>query len=128
MFILKIIGFTILSTVFIIILKQEKPEFAFLLSLGTGIIILIILLDQIKLIVRLLESMMHRSEINLIYFNKIIKVVGIAYLGEFGAEITRDAGESALAKKIEFAAKIMIMFITLPVLITIIETIVDLMP
>ena len=128
MLILKVFAFAIISTIFIIILKEEKAEFAFLLSLVTGIIILFILFDQITIIIRLLENMIEKSELNMIYFNKILKVVGIAYLGEFGAEITRDAGENALAKKIEFAAKIMIMIITVPVLISIFETIMELMP
>ena len=128
MLILKIIAIAIISTVFIIILKQEKKEFAFLLSLVSSIVILIIMFEQIKLIIRVLETMIEGSNVNFIYFNKILKVMGIAYIGEFGAEITRDAGENALAKKIEFATKIIIMVIILPVLLTILDTIIAMIP
>jgi stage III sporulation protein AD len=128
MIILQIVGLAILAAILVTIIKQEKPEIAFLLSLITGLIILILLLDQVGVIIELLNQLAEKAEIDLIYFNTIVKIIGIAYIGEFGAEITRDSGESALASKIEMAAKIMIMILAIPIMLALIETIIQLIP
>lgn len=128
MLIFKIVGIGIISSVLILVIKQEKPELAFLLSLVSGIIILILVVDQIGVIVRLVRQLVARTNVDIMYFNTIIKIIGIAYIGEFGAEITRDAGENALAGKIEMAIKIIIMFLAIPIMVSLVETIVGLIP
>ncbi len=128
MIILKIIGLAIVSSLMIIILKQKIPEMAFLLSLLTGLFILILILGQIGEVIRLIEKLVEKAGIDFMYFNTIIKIVGIAYIGEFGAAITRDAGENALALKIEMAVKILILFMAIPIMISLIEKIIELIP
>lgn len=128
MIIFKVVGMAIITSVLVIIIRQEKPELAFLLSLFTGISIFLLLMGEIKSIIRLIEDLAQKARIDIIYFNTILKIMGIAYIGEFGAQITKDAGESALAGKIELATKIIIMFMALPVMITLIETIIELIP
>ena len=128
MLIFRVIGLAIITTIFILTVKQQRPELAFLLGLTAGLVILVMVIQQIAEIVHLVDRLASRARIDALYFNTIIRIIGIAYLGEFGAEITRDAGESALAAKIELAAKIMIMFIALPVIISLVETIISFIP
>ncbi len=128
MIILRIVGIAILASIFILVIKQEKPEIAFMLSLVTGIMILLIVFRQVGEIIDLLRNLASRAEIEGLYFNTIIKIIGLAYIGEFGAEITRDAGENALASKIELAVKIMIMYMAIPIMISLIETIMGFLP
>nr|MDA8233783.1 stage III sporulation protein AD [Clostridia bacterium] len=49
-----------------------------------------------------------------------------AYIAEFGAQICRDAGEGAVASKIEFAAKVLVMILAIPIIIAILDTLVKL--
>lgn len=42
--------------------------------------------------------------------------------------ICNDAGEQAVAKKVEFAAKIIIAVLALPILVAILESLLELMP
>jgi stage III sporulation protein AD len=128
MTILQIVGIAVIATVLIIIIKQERPEMAFLLSLISGLTILILIIDKVGVVVRLLQQLAEKSRIDLIYLNTIIKIIGISYIGEFGSEITRDAGETALASKIEMAAKIMIMILSIPIMVSLIDTIIKLIP
>src|SRR6056297_664812 len=128
MVILKIVGLAIVSTILILVIKQKLPEIAFLLSLLTGIFILILIISQVGEVIRLIKKLITKAGIDIMYFNTIIKIVGIAYIGEFGAEITKDAGENALAAKIEMAVKIIILFLSIPVMISLVETIIELIP
>ncbi len=128
MIVFRIVAIALIASVLILVIKQEKPEIAFLLSLVCGLIIFILVVNQIAQVIDLLLQLSTRANINQVYLNTIFKIIGIAYIGEFGAEITRDAGESALAAKIELAVKIIIMFIALPVMVSLIETIISFLP
>ncbi len=128
MIILQVVGIAFISTILIIVIRQQKPELAFLLSIITGVIILMLIIDQVALVIELLNQLARKAQIDMLYFNTIIKIIGIAYIGEFGAEITRDSGETALASKIELAAKILIMIISIPIMLSLIETIISLIP
>ncbi|NLM97204.1 MAG: stage III sporulation protein AD [Halanaerobiaceae bacterium] len=128
MLIIQVVGLAVLSAILIIVIRQEKPEIAFLLSIITGLVILAMIIKELAVVVELLNRLAEKAQIDMFYFQTIIKIIGIAYLGEFGAEITRDSGESALAGKIELAAKILIMIISIPIMLSLAETIISLIP
>ncbi|HBQ26733.1 MAG TPA: stage III sporulation protein AD, partial [Syntrophomonas sp.] len=65
---------------------------------------------------------------NYFFFATILKILGVAYLGEFATAICQDAGEQAVAKKVEFASKIIIAVLALPIMIAILESLMQLMP
>ncbi len=123
MLILKIIGLAIVAALLVIIIKEKSPEIAFLLTLATGLIILILILGQFKVIIDYIYQLAEKADLDLIYFNIIIKIIAIAYLGEFGATITKDAGQSTLSSKIELATRVIIIFLALPVIINLLEKI-----
>lgn len=127
MLIIQVVGLAVLSAILIIVIRQEKPEIAFLLSI-IGLVILAMIIKELAVVVELLNRLAEKAQIDMFYFQTIIKIIGIAYLGEFGAEITRDSGESALAGKIELAAKILIMIISIPIMLSLAETIISLIP
>ena len=101
---------------------------AVLLSLAFGVIIFIAMLDKLSAIIDILKEMTQKAGINNFFFSTVLKIMGVAYLGEFAAVICQDAGEQAVAKKIEFAAKIIIAVLALPILAAILESLLELMP
>ncbi|MFD2611872.1 stage III sporulation protein AD [Paenibacillus gansuensis] len=126
--IIQIVGIGIVSTVLILILKEQKPVFAFLLSVFVGIGIFLFLIGKISSIIHVLENLALKTEINMIFLKTILKIIGIAYIAEFGAQIVRDAGQEAIASKIELAGKILIMVMAIPIITVIVETVLKLLP
>jgi stage III sporulation protein AD len=55
-------------------------------------------------------------------------MVGIAYLTELGAQLIRDTGQESLALKVELAGKILILYLTIPILTNVINKIVSFFP
>ena len=47
---------------------------------------------------------------------------------EFGAEISRDAGEEAIATKVELGGKIIIMVLAMPILLALMDLIIKILP
>lgn len=126
--ILQIVGLGLISTVFFIILKERKGEFAILLSIAFATLIFLLMMDKIYAVLQVFEDLALKANINMFYLTTIFKIIGIAYIAEFGAQICRDAGTESIANKIEFAAKIIIMVLAIPIIVAILETIVRLIP
>jgi stage III sporulation protein AD len=110
------------------LLKEQKPNFAFLLVLFVGCSIFLLLVDQIYNIINMLQVIAKQASVNMMYLETILKIIGIAYIAEFASQITKDAGQGTLATKIELAGKIMILAMAIPILTVLIETILNLIP
>ncbi len=76
----------------------------------------------------MIEKIAVNAKVNLIYVETILKIIGIAYIAEFAAQITKDAGQGAIASKIELGGKILILAMAIPILTVMIETIIRLIP
>lgn len=109
-------------------LQEQKPAFAFLLTVFVGAIIVLFLVGQIERIIAMLERLAGSANLNMIYVETILKIIGIAYIAEFGAQISRDAGQGAIASKIELAGKVLILLMAIPIITAIIQTVIGLLP
>ncbi|ASZ61990.1 stage III sporulation protein AD [Bacillus subtilis] len=126
--IVQIVGLGLIATFLSLIVKEQKPTFAFLIVVFAGCAIFLYLVDQIYDIVRMIEKIAINANVNMVYVETILKIIGIAYIAEFGAQLTKDAGQGAIASKIELAGKILILVMAVPILTVIIETILGLIP
>ncbi|MBU5437545.1 stage III sporulation protein AD [Tissierella sp. MSJ-40] len=126
--ILQIVGIGIVSTVLIVILKNTKPEFAIYISLVTGLIIFSMIIGKLGYVIETLNTLSRRANIDFTYFSTILKIIGIAYVAEFGAQISRDAGEDSIAIKIELGGKVIIMVLAIPILLALMDLIVKILP
>lgn len=126
--ILPIVAIGLVAVFIIVIIKQQRPEFAMYISVAVGVLIFGLMLDKIVAIFTVLKDLAAQAKINMVYMGTVLKIVGIAYIAEFGAQICRDAGESAVASKIEFAAKILVMILAIPILVTILDVLLKLIP
>lgn len=90
-----------------------------------GVLILLKLIPFFSEIFRTIRQISSVSGLKTDYIGLVIKVVGIAYIGEFAGELCRDAGETSLAGKVDLGTKAVIMVMALPLLKTILSTIMD---
>lgn len=126
--ILKIVGVALIATFLALIVKEQKPNFAFLLIVFVGGAIFLFLVDKIAEIINMLEKLAINAKVNTVYVETILKIIGIAYIAEFASQITKDAGQGAIATKIELAGKIIILAMAIPILTVLVETIIKLIP
>lgn len=126
--IIKIIGIGLISLIVIIILKQYRPEFAVYVSILAGIFILLISISQISGVINLLKNLATKANINSEFLGIILKITGIAILTEFAVSICQDSGESSIANKIDIGGKVMIITISIPIISSLLETILKVLP
>jgi stage III sporulation protein AD len=116
-----ILGFALVVTVLLIILRKERPEIAMVLGIAASGVILGALMQKIGEVLLVFETLAEKAEVNQEYLKLAVKIVGLAYLAGFGAQICRDAGESGMAAKIELAGKIFILVLGIPVMAGILD-------
>ena len=102
--------------------------FAFLIAAATGVVIFMLLIGKIGAVIEVLKRLAENSGMESIYLKTVLKIIGIAYIAEFGAQIVRDAGQESIASKIELAGKVLILVLAIPIISIIIETVMKLMP
>lgn len=126
--ILQVAGFGIIATILAITVKKENPDIGIQISLITGIIVFLFVVPKIEYVISVLNNLAKKIDIEFMYLTVILKVVGIAYITDFAAQISRDAGECSIAEKIELAGKILIMVVSMPLLLALLEMIIKIMP
>lgn len=124
----QIVGLALITTIILLILRQQKPVMAVVLSIAFSVVIFIAVMGKMASVLEVMEEISHRAAVNNMFFSTLLKILGVAYLGEFAVAICQDAGEQAVARKVEFAAKIIIAVLALPIMVAILESLMELMP
>ncbi|MED0988810.1 stage III sporulation protein AD [Bacillus nitratireducens] len=125
---MQIVGLGLVATFLAAVLNQHKSSITSLFIVFIGSMMFLLLIDQIHSILQMIERVASEAKVSNVYVETLLKIIGIAYIAEFGAQITKDAGQSAIASKIELAGKIIILVMAIPILTVVIETILGFLP
>lgn len=126
--ILQIVGIALIGTFIALILKQQQPTFAMFISIFVGIVIFLFVAEKISFIVQTVNKIAQETNINMIYFTTLLKVIGISYIAEIATQITKDAGQNSMASKIEMAGKVLILGMAIPIITAIIQLVISIVP
>lgn len=104
-------------------LKQTKPEYAVCVSVGTGILLLFLVGERLRLVIENIRLIQSAISIQSAYIQVLLKIIGITYISEFAADICRDAGCAAVAGQIGVFAKLSILAVSMPIVSALLQTI-----
>ena len=119
--ILQIAGIAVSGMIMVSLVRAFKPEFAIYIVIATVIVILILCVTELTAVFQFLKSVYDEMSYGKEYFPIIIKVLVVAYLADFTAQLCNDAGEASIGNKVELAGKIIIFYLSLPILVSILE-------
>jgi len=126
--IFKIIIIGIVGTVLAVLLSDYRKDFAIMVGLITGIIIFLMVANLLSETITSLINMLKEVDVEFRYLDVALKIIGVSYLARFAAQICRDAGEGAIAIKVEMAAKVVILALSLPVIRALIQLVIQILP
>lgn len=121
--IMKIVAIAIGGVIMASVVKNFKPELSIYVVLATVIIIFLMALDKLTTVFQFLSSVYNEMTYGKNFFPIIVKVLVVAYLADFTAQLCKDAGEGAIGNKVELAGKIVIFYLAMPILLAILELI-----
>ncbi len=126
--ILKIIGIGLISCFAIMILKPVRNDFAILIGVVGGVIILYFVASYFSTVFSAFSNIIEKTGLSKGIFSLVLKIVGIGYLTEFSASLCSDCGNSGLADKMLLGGKVVLLVMALPIVSDILEILVELLP
>ena len=126
--ILQIVCIGIIAVILTVTIRQHKPEIAMQVSIVAGLLIFVLIVVKLTSVIDFIKIFSRKADIDATYITILLKIVGIAYIAEFGAEVCKDAGESSIASKIELAGKVTIVILAVPIITSLLDLVVKLMP
>lgn len=106
------------------VLKKFNSEISFAAAVLTGVAIICTLYLDIDVLVKLIKGFGNGYGVSNDYVKLLLKVVGISYATQFASEIAEECGEKFIARKIDFAGRIFIASLSLPILVNLLNMIV----
>lgn len=125
--IVKIVGIGLMAGMLIILVRQRKPELALGLSIATGILLFMLMLGRIFQVIDFLQALGARAKVDATHMSTVLKIVGIAYVTDFGSQVLQDSGEKTVATKVEVAGKVIIILMSVPIMMAILDTVLRLL-
>lgn len=126
--IIKIIGVALITVVCVLLVKQVKPEIAVCIGLVGGIIIISMIINYVFEIINAFTFIVDKTGVGTGIFKTVLKIIGVGYLAEFSANLCNDSGNTSIGDKIVLAGKIIILAYSLPIVTSIIEVLMGILP
>ncbi len=124
----KIIGVALITCVATLVVKPVRPDFAVFISVVGGIIIIFMLAGYLTDIFDVFNKIFNVTNVNSSLYKIIFKIIGVGYLVEFTASLCSDTGNNSLGDKVLLGGKIVILVMALPIVTSILEIVMELLP
>jgi len=119
--IFRIAVFAVLAVSIILLVRHYRPEISLQITVIAGLVMFLFMMGTIEPVVESIRLLASRFHIETEYIGILLKIIGIAYIAQFAAEICKDAGESAIASKVELGGRIMILTAAFPAVVSLLE-------
>lgn len=110
----SLVGIGLIAAALAVVLRQHRPEFAMLVSLAAGVLILWRVMDDVLPVVEQVRAILQSTALPVEYAGILFKALGICFLTQIACDTCKDAGESAISAKVEMAGKIAVLVVSLP--------------
>ena len=114
--IFKIIGIAIVALIIIILLKEIKAEYALIITLIAGIVLITLFISPITHIIATFSDISEKTMISPSIFNLLVKIIGIGYLTDYTSSLCEDFKANSLGKQVAVGGKLIILILALPII------------
>lgn len=109
-------------------IKSQKPEMSMALSLAAGALAFIWSLTYVESAVGQMRELAGGAGLGEGALGVMLRAAGVALITEFAQQLCRDAGESALAGRVEFCGRAALMAMCVPLLSGLVAKLQSLLP
>ena len=109
-------------------MKEYRKEYAIYAVLIGGMIIIFYSMDTLKAIIDFINDLSRNKSYNTEFISLLLKITGISILTEYAVSICKDSGENAIANKIDFGGKIIVISLSIPIISTTLSSLTKLLP
>lgn len=117
----RVVGAGLVAAVLLVFLRERYPALAVQLMIAFVVTIFLLIVPVLSTVVGTFVDLGQRARLSAMYLDTVLRVIGVAYVASFGAQLCKDAKEEALAVTIELAGKVIIALLALPVLLGVLD-------
>ena len=125
--IIQVAFFAFTALFIFLLLKDNKSQVGFLVILAAGIGIFLYMIGQLAEVIEFIKDIANKANIDTVYIGIVLKILAIAYITSFCSEICKDSGAGSIGSKVEFAGKIMILGLAVPILMAVLNSILQIL-
>jgi len=103
--------------------KSEKAEYGVYISIALSILVFTGILGHMEMLIDTMRKIGSYINIDSIYISTLLKMLGITYVSEWSSSICKDAGYQTIAGQIEIFGKLAVFMLSMPVLLTLLDTV-----
>ena len=121
MSILKVGVLAVAGVLLAVQFKNGKTEYSTYISVVLGILIFGGILGYLEILIHAFDKL--EEDLDYAYVAILLKMLGITYVSELVSAICKDAGYQSVALQIEIFARLGIMVLCIPILMTLLEVV-----
>ena len=121
-------GLAVTAAVLCLLVRQQQPQLGGLCAAAAGVMLLLAALEQLADVREVFARLTGMAGIEEGYLNTLVKVLGVSYVAELAAQTCQDLGEGGLALKVGLVGKLCVFTLTAPMLLSLLEMILELTP
>ena len=115
----------VVGVIFALQVKPLKADLSILICIAVSLCIFFAMVGHLEELIGTIRDMMRFVELEYSYLGMILKMLGITYVSEFSSAICKDAGYQTIANQIEIYGKLTILVMSLPIILSLMETILE---
>lgn len=121
-----IAGVAVIAAFVAVLLRTQRPEWAMALGVGVGVLLLFAVLRELSAVVNAVRTLWETASLASSHGTIVFKAMGICLISQLAADACEDAGEKAIAKKVELTGKVLLVALSLPLFETVAQLAVSL--
>ncbi len=121
--ILKIVTIALTGVIMASLMKNINKEVTIYIVMATVVIIIFSIINKLAEVFVFIESVYSGITYGKEFFPIVLKILAVAYITDFTAQLCKDSGEGAVASKVELAGKVIIFYAAIPILSAILDLI-----
>lgn len=106
----------IVGIILILQLKSGKSEYGVYLTMAISLVLFVGMSGKLKSITETIHTISNAVNVDTIYIQTLMKMLGVVYIAEFASDICKDAGYQTISGQIEIFAKLTLLVLSMPVL------------
>ena len=116
------------AAVLCMVVRVQQPQLSGLCALAAGMMVLAAALENLRGLQDLLARLTALGGLNEGYLSTLLKVLGVSYAAELAAQTCEELGEKGLSYKVGLAGRLCVFAMTAPLLMEMLEMILELVP
>jgi len=121
-------GLAVAAAVLCMVVRVQQPQLAGVCAVAAGLMLIAAALDNLQSVQHVFARLSALGGLEEGYLGTLLKVLGLSYASELAAQTCEDLGEGGLALKVGLAGKLCVFAITAPLLLELLEMILELVP